>query len=72
MYKRTEADWRDLETIAAAARQHGKSLVFPAWSPEERARALDDLGADFVFSGLEMLFLGMAVAGFAEALSAEA
>jgi len=71
MYKRTEADWRDLEAIAAAARRQGKSLVFPAWSPEERTKALDELGAEFVFSGLEMLFLGMAVAGFAAALSAE-
>lgn len=71
MYKRTDADWVDLATIANAARTQGKTLAFPAWSPEERQRALDELGAAFVFSGLEMLFLGMAVAAFAGQLASE-
>lgn len=71
MYKRTDADWVDLETIAKAAKSQGKSLVFPAWSAEDRKLALDDLGASFVFSGHEMLFIGMAVANFAESLAAE-
>ncbi|MGB4949866.1 MAG: aldolase/citrate lyase family protein [Rhizobiaceae bacterium] len=70
MYKRTAEDWSDIETIAAAAHASGKALVLPAWSPEERKRGIEELKAEFVFSGLEMLFMATAVSGFAEQLKA--
>lgn len=70
-YKRSDADLADLRTIAQAARRHGKALVFPAWTAEERHLALDELGAAFVFSGMEMLFLGAGTAQLADSLRAE-
>lgn len=70
-YKRSPEDWADLRRIAAAARKHGKSLVFPGWTPEERRIALDELGADFVFSGMEMLFMAGGVAQLSDALRSE-
>ncbi|MBL0390055.1 hypothetical protein JJ685_02755 [Ramlibacter monticola] len=72
MYKRTPADWDDIASIAQACKRHGKSLVLPAWSPEERRRGITELGADFVFSELEMLFHAVGTARLAEALRAEA
>lgn len=72
MYKRSPDDWADLAIIADAARKHGKSLVLPAWSPEERRRGIRELGAEFVFSSLEMLFLAAGTASLADSLVAEA
>jgi 4-hydroxy-2-oxoheptanedioate aldolase len=70
-YKRSPEDWQDLRRIATAARSAGKSLVFPAWSAQERELALGELQADFVFSGMEMLFLAQGTALMAQALREE-
>lgn len=71
MYKRTPADWDDLASVAQACRRNGKSLVMPAWSPEERRRGITELGAEFVFSQLEMLYHAVGTANLAQALRAE-
>lgn len=71
LYKRSPGDWDDLARIAHAARAAGKALVLPAWSPEERQRGIAEFGAEFVFAGMEMLFLSAATAGLAESLKQE-
>ncbi|MDP3519417.1 MAG: aldolase/citrate lyase family protein [Hydrogenophaga sp.] len=72
MYKRTPDDWQDIESIAHACRNNGKALVLPAWSAEERRRGITELGASFVFSGLEMLEMGRLAHELATGLKNEA
>jgi 4-hydroxy-2-oxoheptanedioate aldolase len=64
-YARTDADFADLETIAAAARRAGKPWVLPAWTPAEKEFALVH-GADQVVLLAEHAAL---VAAFGAALS---
>jgi 4-hydroxy-2-oxoheptanedioate aldolase len=35
-YQRNDADWKDIETIAKAAKAAGKPWYMPAWAPVER------------------------------------
>jgi 4-hydroxy-2-oxoheptanedioate aldolase len=64
-YARTDADFADLETIAAAAHRAGKPWVLPAWTPAEKEFALVH-GADQVVLLAEHAAL---VAAFGAALS---
>ncbi|MBU7599382.1 4-hydroxy-2-oxovalerate aldolase [Streptomyces sp. P38-E01] len=59
-YTRSEGDFADLAVIAAAARAAGKPWVLPAWSPAEKAFALEN-GADQVVLTMEH---GALMAGF--------
>uniref|UniRef100_UPI003F495E06 aldolase/citrate lyase family protein n=1 Tax=Cupriavidus necator TaxID=106590 RepID=UPI003F495E06 len=56
IYKRQPGDWADIRAIAGAAKAAGKSWVFPAWSPEEQAFAIEH-GADRIFVAMEQFAL---------------
>ncbi|GAB2453811.1 aldolase/citrate lyase family protein [Cupriavidus yeoncheonensis] len=56
IYKRQAGDWADIETVVKASRAAGKSWLFPAWSPEEQAFAIQH-GAERVFIAMEQVAL---------------
>ncbi|WP_219916584.1 HpcH/HpaI aldolase family protein [Cupriavidus pinatubonensis] len=56
IYKRQVGDWTDIESVVKSAKAAGKSWVFPAWSPEEQAFAIQN-GAERVFIAMEQLAL---------------
>lgn len=67
-YKRSEADFDDLRTIAAAARRAGKHWLLPAWSDAEKRFALEN-GAHTLALTMEhgALMLGLKSAWLATA-----
>ena len=59
-YRRDDADWKDLEKIANAAKKAGKPWYIPAWAPIEREVAMK-LGVTAIISTMEYgaLFAGV-------------
>ncbi|KSU70912.1 HpcH/HpaI aldolase family protein [Rhodococcus qingshengii] len=65
-YKRTEADYQDIEKIARAARAAGKHWVFPSWTLEEQRFGVAH-GANQLVVSMEQ---GALYKGFAQDLAA--
>ncbi|SAK82307.1 2-dehydro-3-deoxyglucarate aldolase [Caballeronia hypogeia] len=56
IYKKTDADYADFKQIIEAAKAAGKPWLFPAWSPEEKAFAIEH-GASRMFIAMEQFAL---------------
>lgn len=58
IYKKQPGDWEDIGLIVEAAKAAGKPWIFPAWSPEEKAFAIER-GAERIFIAMEQFALAM-------------